>query len=117
MKFPSIFRIPSHQRFHFEPRYYDPIKEDLEQRRSRISKEMEEGNPLDSEYMSQIKGNFTGRFYKRTTGTTSAGLLQFFIMVMLFGGIFGYIYFGEIILYFLMPFVALFVYLRIRRIF
>jgi len=117
MKFPSIFRTPWHQRFHFEPRYYDPIKEDIKQRRSRIVKELEEGKTLDGEFKSQIKGNFNGRFYKRTTGTTSAGLLQFFIMALLFGGIFGYIYFGEMIFYFLMPFVALFVYLRIRRIF
>lgn len=117
MKFPSIFRTPSHQRFHFEPRYYDPVKEDLDQRQSRIKKELESGQVVDEEYKSYIKGNFTGKLYKRRTGKSSSGILQFFLMAILFGGIFGYIYFGEIVLYYLLPFVALFIYLRIRRIF
>ena len=32
MKFPSLIKIPRHQRFHLKPRYYDPIKEDVENR-------------------------------------------------------------------------------------
>ena len=36
MKFPSLSRIPKNKRFNFEPRYYDPIKEDIQNRTERI---------------------------------------------------------------------------------
>ena len=40
MRFLSILRIAKHQRFHIEPRYYDEVKEDIEQRTSRIKHEL-----------------------------------------------------------------------------
>ena len=41
MKFPSIFRTASPSRFDIKPRYYDPVKEELDQRESRIKKQLE----------------------------------------------------------------------------
>ena len=56
MRFPSLFRTPRHQKFHIEPRYYDPIKEEIAERTERIRKEM------DGEY----KGGSAGRIsFKR----------------------------------------------------
>ena len=117
MKFPSFLRTPGHQRFHYEPRYYDPIKEDLKQRKSRIKKELENENEEENDHQSQLRGAFSGRIYKRKTASDSSVMLRFFIMAMLFGAFFGYIYLGETIFYLLLPFAALFIYLRIRRIF
>ena len=31
MKLPSIFKTPNYQRFDIKPRYYDPIKEEIEE--------------------------------------------------------------------------------------
>lgn len=28
----SMFRLPKHRKFEYQPRYYDPVKEELEQR-------------------------------------------------------------------------------------
>jgi len=117
MKFPSIIKIPRHQRFNVMPRYYDPVKEDLEQRISRIKEELKSGEKDEGEFPSRITGAFKGRITQRRERITRTGLLQFFIMATLGGGIFGYIYFGEVIFYFLMIVVALYVYLRLRRIF
>ena len=36
MKFPSLIRLPRNKKFKFGARHYDPIKEDLEQRISKI---------------------------------------------------------------------------------
>ena len=41
MKFPSIFRVNSPMRFDIKPRYYDPVKEEIEQRTSKIKKDLE----------------------------------------------------------------------------
>jgi hypothetical protein len=117
MKFPSIIKIPRHQRFNIQPRYYDPVKEDLEQRVSRISKELKNGESTETDISPQLKGAFKGRFYERRAIPGNSNLLQFFIISILAGGIFGYIYFGEIIFYFLLLAAALYIYLRVRRIF
>ncbi len=39
-KFPSIFKIPSYKTFFYEPRYYDPIKEDIKKREQKIKLEL-----------------------------------------------------------------------------
>ena len=49
MKLPSIFKTASHQRFSIKPRYYDPIKEEIEERTSRIKKELEQEGLLEPE--------------------------------------------------------------------
>ena len=57
MKFPSIFRTATPMRFDIKPRYYDPIREELEERTSRIKKELEEEGYLEGEEnMIQPKG-------------------------------------------------------------
>lgn len=117
MKFPSIIKIPKHQRFNIMPRYYDPVKEDMEQRISRIKQELKDGTNGEGELPSRLSGAFRGRIYQRREQSSRSSLLQFFIMSTLGIGIFGYIYFGEVIFYFLMIAVALYVYLRVRRVF
>ena len=116
MRFPSIIKIPQHQRFNIQPRYYDPVKEDLEQRVSRIKKELKDEDSIEGDVSPQLRGAFKGRFYERRATASNTTLLQFFIIATLAGGIFGYIYFGEVTLYFLMLIVALYIYLRVRRI-
>ena len=39
MKFPSLIRLPKNKRFNVNPRHYDPIKDDIEQRVSKIKNE------------------------------------------------------------------------------
>ena len=57
MKLPSIFKTASHQRFAIKPRYYDPIKEEIEERTSRIKKELEQEGLIEAEE----DGSTTGR--------------------------------------------------------
>ena len=39
MKIPSIVNIPKNKRFEFQPRYYDPVKEELHERIEKIKRE------------------------------------------------------------------------------
>ena len=117
MRIPSIIKIPKHQRFHIEPRYYDPIKEEIEQRTSRIKKEIksEKESIEEDEVRHRLAGTFSGRIAKRERNV-STGVLQFVLVIVLFLGFFGYIYFGNIVLYLLGLFTLLFVYMKFRKI-
>ena len=115
MKLPSILRTQKHQRFHVEPRYYDPIKEELQKREARIKQSMladkkDEGNLTEN---SSIRGSFTRR---RAVKNTSASFLQMIIMLLLAGLIFGYIYFGNVALYIVVGISSVFLYLKVKRI-
>lgn len=43
-KIPSFFKTKKHTQFYFEPRYYNERKEKMEERYSRISKELSNDN-------------------------------------------------------------------------
>lgn len=104
MKLPSIFRTASHMRFDIKPRYYDPIKEELEERTSRIRRELEEEGIIEKEKTSNptsggggIRGTFAknrGVKSKNSNTFNSTALIRtmlFFVMII---GLFGYIYIG-----------------------
>ncbi|MBS9522439.1 hypothetical protein KIH41_06655 [Litoribacter ruber] len=111
MKLPSLFKSASHQRFDIKPRFYDPVKEEIEQRTSRIQKELESKGVLHpDEYgeedfgksrSSSLRGAFTQSSLRKSSsgGLSSAGLLRMLIFVILMVGVFGYIYYGNAALY------------------
>lgn len=115
MKIPSLFRIPRYQRFSIEPRYYDPIKEEIEAR-ARLTRE--EPEPEDARTPavrrpSDIAGAFTGHS-RRKDG--SATITQLIIMLLLGVAVFGYLYLGNVALYLSGTLTTVLVYLKIKRI-
>ena len=61
MKFPSLLKIPDHKKFKLPNRYYDPIKEDIQNRTELIKAELKRrnsSNPDLSDYQSRIEGAF-----------------------------------------------------------
>jgi hypothetical protein len=119
MKIPSIIKIPKHQRYNVEPRYYDPVKEDISQRTSRIKKELEfdvKGeDETEANYQSRISGSFSGRINKKEK--SSAGVVQFVLIVVFCISVVGYLYFGNVAAYLLGIFMLLFIYLKFKKIF
>jgi hypothetical protein len=109
MKFPSIFRSASPMRYDVKPRYYDPVKEEIEERTSRIKRELEDEGVLEEEerrtgtrgYGGGIRGSFAqhrGIKPKNSNMFNSTAMIRtilFFAMVI---GVFGYIYIGPVIL-------------------
>ena len=102
MKFPSIFRTSSHQRFDIKPRYYDPVKEEIEQRTARIKHELleeglinEENNP--SGHGVNIRGSFSSyRSIKPRQGSVfnSTAIIRTLLFLGMVTAAFGYIYIG-----------------------
>ncbi len=112
MKFPSLIRLPRNKRFNFEPRYYDPIKEDIENRVAQIKSEM---NCNDGEiYKSSISGSFRRNIESNAKSTPA--LLQFIIFTLLLGSFVGWLFYGNLVLYILAAFVPVYLFLRLRRI-
>ena len=119
MKVPSLLRIPKHQKFHIQPRYYDPVKEEIEQRISKIKNEMDGENNEDSmQSRSRMKGAF-GRQRSYRGGQkvgSKIGTYQFLMILVITGGFVGYLFYGNIALFSMGVAIALYYYLRLRKI-
>lgn len=114
MKFPSLFRTASPMRYDIKPRYYDPVKEEIEQRTSRIKKELEnegfikpgEEQNLDS-YGAGIRGSFSqhkGIKQRETSLFNSTAMIRTILFLAMVAMAFGYIYIGPDIFIYLLYF-------------
>jgi hypothetical protein len=109
MKLPSIFRLPSHQRFEIKPRYYDPVKEDLDKRTSRIRQELR--NEKSGAKVESIR-----EAYKTRRGSNrSADLFQFLMVIIVGVSIGGYLMYGANVYYALFLLIPLYIFLRRRK--
>jgi Flp pilus assembly protein TadB len=89
MRFPSFIRLPRHQRFHYEPRYYDPIKEDLDQRTKLIKKQLtEESNASRGERIS-------AQWKRKERQSQKSSVLQLIILAVLVITVVAYFYLGN----------------------
>src|SRR5690554_5824267 len=111
MKIPSIARIPKHQKFNYAPRFYDPIKEDIAQRREIIKRGLDKNLPLD--HQSAIQNAFS----RRRTANKKANLTQLLMIILLLATFFGYIYYGNLVLYLALAFVSVYLLVRKKKIF
>jgi hypothetical protein len=107
MKFPSIFRSAAPMRFDIKPRYYDSVKEEIDQRTSRIKRELKEAgliNERDAD-MGSFGGGIRGSFSQhrgikersKPNIFASTAMIRTLIFLLLLGIIFGYIYLGPVI--------------------
>ena len=111
MKFPSLFRTASHKRFNFEPRYYDPVKEDIERRTARIQREMTQ------DQTNNYRSNISNAFTRKPRQSNKTGLIQLIILAVLSTAIFGWIYYGDMVIYFLLGLMGLYFIYRLRGLF
>lgn len=82
----KFFNKPEHKRFHLTPRYWDPDKEEREEREKRIKAELGIKEDDDS-YIPNIKGKFTSQLKEKYKGARSARrkstVRLFFILIIL----------------------------------
>ncbi|MGK7389541.1 MAG: hypothetical protein ACNS60_04295 [Candidatus Cyclobacteriaceae bacterium M2_1C_046] len=121
MNINPFYRSPKYQKFHLEPRYYDPVKEEMQEREEQIRRRMAMGNASlndnpdaseDENFHSSIQGSFTRR---RSAPGSSASIMQLIIMLLLAGLIFGYIFIGEMALYVVVLISCVLLYLKMKR--
>lgn len=111
MKFPSLSRIPKYKRFNFEPRYYDPIKEDIKNRTQRIKGEL---NVTSSHsHRQHIKDAFAHREKRQK----SSDFMQLLLIIILLGAFGGWIIYGNVALYVFLVVFPLYLFFRTRKFF
>ncbi|MEN8247584.1 MAG: hypothetical protein ABFS32_01525 [Bacteroidota bacterium] len=110
MKLPSIIKIPHYQRFNYEPRYYDPVKEDIEERRKKARRQLESEKRRNGQSRARLEGAFTRRAHYED----NSSFLRLIVGVILFSGVVGFLYFGNIALY--LTVAAVFVYLVLKKV-
>jgi hypothetical protein len=108
MKLPSLTRLPKNKRFNFQPRYYDPIKEEIEERTSRIKQELGSSSEYYREHISSA-------FRRRARSEKTSGLLQFIFVISFVVIFFGYIYYGNKIFYTFLILIPLYIWMKRRN--
>ena len=119
LKLPTLFgKTPKHQKFSFEPRYYDAAKEEREQRNKRIRQELEkEKQSNDNNYADRIRGSFhsSRKRTKVTNNDLHTALLRIGILLFLVCFIIAYLEWGNKAFYGFAVFVPLYVWTKIRK--
>lgn len=108
MKIPLLSRRVQHKRFNFEPRHYDPVKEDIKNRTARISAEIRQERSTDH------SENIRAAFKSAEKRERSISFTQLFIMFLLLGAVLGWMYYGNTAIYIFLAIFLLFIYLKSR---
>lgn len=88
----SFFRLSGYKSFEYKPRYFDPAKEDLDERVERVKREM---GTSDKPYTPNIKGRFKPVFNREMTyANRKSNQRLIIIFVILLGA--SYWIFGDI---------------------
>lgn len=90
MKIPSLVRVPKYKRFNFEPRHYDPIKDELKNRTELIEQQLK-----NSASETAVKQRISDAFVrdKHRTGGKVNGL-QLILVFLLSATFVGFLYIG-----------------------
>ena len=122
MKIPGLFtKTTKHHRFEYKPRYYDPKKEEHEERESRLRREiaMENGdesgaeNPYD--HRVRMKGAFQAqrkRGTPATSGEPNYALIRLGIFLIITLLLIGFFQWGGKVVYVLFLVFPIWIYLR-----
>lgn len=102
MRFLSIVKTPRHRRFGYEPVFYDPVQEDLEQRvqdaERRIKAEKEGIDTDNIDYGTRISQSFRQQRGKASIWNgfaSSTAFIRMLIAFLLVGLTYGFLEYGE----------------------
>jgi hypothetical protein len=124
MKFNGLFaKTPSHKRFNYVPRHYDPLEEERKQREERIKREFDAGRLPETEqdllrHQSRIKGGIQAarkRSLRQDNTGPSGALLRTIITLFIVIELWAYLQFGNPALYGLVLIVPFYLFLKFKN--
>lgn len=109
MKFPSLIRTNKFSQFHYEPRYYDPIKEEIEGKlkAARANKGKEN---LNTGHASSI----SAAFRKRERKSSQTSVVQMLIAAAMLVTFVGWVFYGNDVFYIYLLLSPLYFYFRLK---
>lgn len=117
MKVPSIVRLPKYKTFAYEPRHYDPIREEIEERTYRIRKELEREKVIEKSGQStEFQRNYSPSisFKRQESKNHRATLIQMAIAAILASLAVGWLYYGDRVLYSLVLVFPVYIFFRFK---
>lgn len=108
MRFPSFIKVARFRRFELTPRYYDPIKEEIQERTERIRREMS-GENTEGFRPTRIT------FERRTSSVPNTSMMQLLIAAILGSLVVGWLYFGNDVFYAMWLAVPVYLYFRLKK--
>ena len=111
MKIPTLSRMPKHKRFKFEPRYYDPIKEDIQNRTERIKGE------LKITSIQSHREHIRSAFSRRAKREKTSDFMQLLLIAIILGAFGGWLIYGNVVLYIFLVVFPLYIFIRTRKFF
>jgi hypothetical protein len=109
MKIPSLSKLPNYKKFTYEPRYYDPVKEEIRLRTKEIQHQLTEDSSL------KYRTNISRAFNRKTRKTYHSNMMQSGFVLLFVATMAGYIYFGPYVLYGLLILIPFYIFLKLRR--
>lgn len=99
MKFPSLVKLPKYKKFNFEPRYYDPVKEEIDMRTQKIKHDMDAQRRAGADDRALFKAELDQVLRRRAAEDRNSTIMQA-VFVLLFLSIFtGYLFYGNNVIY------------------
>ena len=95
MALPGFFKKLEHKRFNIEPRYWDPAKEERDERENRIKAElgmMDENGQYIPNVKGQMKRSLRHRNADMRQANKKSNIRLFIILVILLIVVYGYVY-------------------------
>lgn len=115
MKFPSLIRLPQYKKFDYEPRYYDPVKDEITERTQRIQSDMEfEQRMQASGTREEFRRHLDDAFKRRLQNERSTNIMQVVLVLLMVCIFVGYLFFGNVALYPSLLILAGYIVWRIR---
>jgi len=120
MKIFSLFtKAPQYQRFNYNPRFYDPQKEEMQERERRIKEDLDRERGIVPDVTENHKSRIAGSFQaarKRSKPAIGANATMIRLGILLFLVIFiiAYLEWGRPALYSLFLFVPVYLYLKFK---
>jgi uncharacterized membrane protein YccC len=110
MKIPSLMRVPKYKRFNFEPRHYDPLKEEIKNRTETIRQQLNKehsGEHSEDAVKQRISQAFVRDKRKSSAGVNGLQLAMVFLIsvtfvAFLYIGFYAFLITGVIILVYIL---------------
>lgn len=110
MNFSFFKRTPKNKRFNYEPRYYDPIKEEIKYRTENVKRE------LSRENSNEVESMISQGFARRAKRSQQASSTQLVLIALLLGGFLGYLYYGNVALWIFIAVFGVYIFVRSKKI-
>ncbi len=97
MALPGFFKKPEHKRFNIEPRYWDPAKEERDERENRIKAEMGMTDE-NGQYIPNVKGQMKRSLRHKSADVRQSNkksnirlfIILFILLLVAYGYVFGW---------------------------